>query len=302
METKKKINFFSLSFGKNFFKKVFLVTLSFLLGTLISFSYLQFLDSGSFYFSKITLFFLFYFFLFILAIEAILFKKTLLLAGLSIINTFSLFWLYFLEKISSSKNLFFFSKAFLIESLLIIIVFFLFFLGKISIKRKEKLLVNFSFLEVSSPGLFYFSLALTISFALIFNFSLLSGKFLWLEGIFHFFKIDLKSSSPFGDLISKFYQDPLIAKNLESYLNKNLSFKINFEEPISQVIFKIFEKKEPFKLLLSLEVLIFLVLFSIFSLIRFLVKIFGGIIVELLIGLNLIKKSYKNISKETIGF
>jgi len=302
MEIKEKINFFSLSFGKNFFKKVFLVALSFLLGTLISFSYLQFLDSGSFYFSKITLFFLFYFFLFILAIEAILFKKTIFLAGLSIINTFSLFWLYFLEKIYSSKNLFFFSKAFLIESLLIIIVFFLFFLGKISIKRKEKLLVNFSFLEVSSPGLFYFSLALTISFALIFNFSLLSGKFLWLEGIFHFFKIDLKSSSPFSDLISKFYQDPLIVKNLESYLNENLSFKINFEEPISQVIFKIFEKKEPFKLLLSLEVLIFLVLFSIFSLIRFLVKIFGGIIVELLIGLNLIKKSYKNISKETIGF
>jgi len=64
-----------------------------------------------------------------------------------------------------------------------------------------------------------------------------------------------------------------------------------------------FKYKPYLKLLfLSLEATILLILFSIFSFIRFLVKIFGGIIMELLVISGLIKKTYKNVPKEIIEF
>jgi len=304
MEIKEKSNFFSLRFEKNFFKKVFLIAISFLFGSLISFSWLQFLNFGDFYFSKVILFLLVYFLLFVLVIEAILFKKKLSLAILSIIDTISLFWLYFLEKIYcvGLKNFFSFNRTFLIEFLSIIVVFFLFFLGKISTRRREKLLVNFSFSKISSFGLFCFCLSLVISFVLIFNFYILFGKFLWLDGVFNLLKIDLKSLNTLDELISRFCQDSLMAKNLENYLNEKFSFKIDFNQSISYILFKIFKEKEPFRLFLFFEATILLILFSLFSIIRFLVKIFGGIMMELLFVSGLVKKTYKNVPKEIIEF
>lgn len=304
MEIKEKSNFFSLRFEKNFFKKVFLIAISFLFGSLISFSWLQFLNFGDFYFSKVILFLLVYFLFFVLVIEAILFKKKLSLAALSIVDTASLFWLYFLEKTYylGLKNLLSFNRIFLIELSSIIAVFFLFFLGKISIRRREKLLVNFSFSKISSFGLFCFCLSLVISFALIFNFYILFGKFLWIDGLFNFLKIDLKSLNTFDELVSRFFQDSLMAKSLENYLNEKFSFNINFNQPISQIIFKIFKEKEPFKLFLFFESTILLILLLLFSIVRFLVKIFGGIMMEFLFVSGLIKKTYKNVPKEIIEF
>ncbi|MCD6412345.1 hypothetical protein J7K91_01535, partial [bacterium] len=176
----------------------------------------------------------------------------------------------------------------------------LLFLGEILIKKTKKEFLSFSFSKISSFSLFLFVLFLILIFDLSFHLALFSGKFFWLDELFNLFNFEFESSQSLEDLLLKIYHKPEIVIGAEIFLQKNLPFKVDFSKPISELILKILKQREPLKVFLTIEFLIFFFFYILFSLISFLVKIFGGFLVELLLVLGFLKKSYLNRPQEII--
>ena len=292
IQTKSK-SFISESF-KTFLKQVVLVSVSASVFFLLSFSWLHFLEFGNFYFSKLTFFFLLFFSLFLLSLEGLLLEKTSSLFFISLLNFFSFSWIFlFLENFSFyQKNKIFF--------LLLLLSFLLLFLGEILIRKTKKEFLSFSFSKISSFSLFLFVLFLILIFDLSFHLALFSGKFFWLDELFKFFNFEFKSSQSLEELLLKIYHKPEIVLGAEILLQKNLPFEIDFSKPISELILKILKQRKPLKVFLAIEFLIFFFFYVLFSLISFLVKIFGGFLVEVLLALGFLKKSYLNRPQEII--
>jgi len=279
---------------KTFLKQVVLISVSASVFFLLSFSWLHFLEFGNFYFSKLSFFLLLFFSLFLLSLEGLLFEKTSSLFFISLLNFFSFSWIFlFLEDFSFyQKNKIFF--------LLLLLSFLLLFLGEILIKKTKKEFLSFSFSKISSFSLFWFVLFLVLIFDLSFHLALFSEKFFWLDELFNLFNFEFKSSQSLEDLLLKIYHKPEIVLGAEIFLQKNLPFKIDFSKPISELILKILKERKPLKVFLAVEFLIFFFFYVLFSLISFLVKIFGGFLVELLLALGFLKKSYLNRPQEII--
>ena len=292
IQTKSK-SFISESF-KTFLKRVILVSVSASVFFLLSFSWLHFLEFGNFYFSRVTFFFLLFFSLFLLSLEGLLFEKTFSLFFISLINFFSFSWIFlFLENFSFyQKNKIFF--------LFILFSFLLLFLGKVLIRKTKKEFLSFSFSKISSFSLFWFVLFLVLIFDLSFHLALFSGKFFWLDEFFKLFNFEFKSSQSLEELLFKIYRKPEVVLGAKILLQKNLPFKIDFSKPISELILKILKQRKPLKAFLAIEFLIFFFFYVFFSLISFLVKILGGFLVEILLALGFLKKSYLNRPQEII--
>ena len=292
IQTKSK-SFISESF-KTFLKQVILVSVSASVFFLLSFSWLHFLEFGNFYFSKLTFFFLLFFSLFLLSLEGLLFEKTSSLFFISLLNFFSFSWIFlFLENFSFYQK----NKIFL---LLMLLSFLLLFLGEILIRQTKKEFLSFSFSKISSFSLFLFVLFLILIFDLSFHLALFSGKFFWLDELFKLFNFKFKSSQSLEELLFEIYHKPEIVLGAEILLQKNLPFEIDFSKPISELILKILKQRKPLKVFLAIEFLIFFFFYVLFSLISFLVKIFGGFLVEVLLALGFLKKSYLNRPQEII--
>jgi len=299
-----------------FWKELSLIIIEFLLCLFFSFKWISFFNSGfSFHLSQIILFFLLLFLLqFFFVLNSIVFKNFFSLLKLNFLLSFSLLLPSFLFKLN--EVLFSWRGSLLF----FLLVFLLLSLTNLLVRRENKNLIKFSWSRLVLKGKFLLNLSLIL--VIIFPFFLsdhpsldvflkkgmdfsLKGTLPVIRVVYPWFDWQMTledfSENVYG---AKEPGSVILSQKISDYLDEEISVK----EKLSKIAKIYLERKISFfsennlikfGFLIGIYLLIILPFLCLFS---YLTIPLGKILIIALTSLNYLRYSFKDVSKEELGF
>ncbi len=312
-------------FNKNFWKNFSIALSEGLLLFFFSFFYISCL-SGIYEFTLSVVIFLSllaFLFLFVFFIRSLVEESTSFLIYSSIADAIIIFlpFVFNFDFLSGGiagyllKNLL---STIIIGGLFIILLVALFALGSLRVRSVDNLYTKFSWHRIVKGSSFYLIISLSLFMAIIFLLYLFTGPGNILNAILESINSSIQSAVKIfvpkfdininlNDLAKAMHKETyfadLLAISFSNFFHTNIKATNKLGDILNIVFKKEFDSLKSNKtFIFGSGVVIFISIYSLLKIIEIILAFIGRILVEILVGLGFIRKTWIKVSKETIAF